>query len=106
MPCAPATTTTRSGLELWHEAGSTCWMKFHPVGWPARSGASRTWAYTSVEGDAGAGQEPPQRGCLELRQRKQLRVNNQAEFDYAKANDPTRLAYIRRRTWGESPERL
>ena len=92
-----ATTTTRSGS--WNCAtrpGSTSWTKSPPAGWPPKSSdATRTWAYIFRSKETLA--RDKNRACVvawSCGNESSYGINNQAEFDYAKAHDPTRLAFI------------
>jgi beta-galactosidase/beta-glucuronidase len=93
-------------LELCDEAGfyvldeiPSCW-----VAGEIRN-ASRTWAYTfrSME----TLNRDKNRACVvawSCGNESSYGINNQAEFDYAKAHDPTRLALISQANLGQNPK--
>jgi beta-galactosidase/beta-glucuronidase len=67
--------------------------------------ASRTWAYVlrSME----TFNRDKNRACVvawSCGNESSYGINNQAEFDYAKAHDPTRLAYISQANLGQNPK--
>jgi beta-galactosidase len=92
-------------MELCDEAGfyvldeiPSCW-----VAGEIRD-ASRTWAYVFRSKETLA--RDKNRACVvawSCGNESSYGVNNQAEFDYAKANDPTRLALISQANLGQNP---
>lgn len=91
-------------LELCDEAGfyvldeiPSCW-----VAGEIRD-ANRTWAYTFRSKETLArDKNRPSVVVWSCGNESSYGVNNQAEFDYAKANDPTRLAYISQANLGQN----
>jgi len=93
-------------LELCDEAGfyvldeiPSCWVSSEI------RNASRTWAYTfrSME----TLNRDKNRACVvawSCGNESSYGINNQAEFDYAKAHDPTRLALISQANLGQNPK--
>ena len=93
-------------LELCDEAGfyvldevPSCWVanEIHDT--------NRTWAYVFRAKDTVA--RDKNRACVVIwscGNESSYGVNNQAEFDYVKANDPTRLALMSQVNLGQSPK--
>jgi beta-galactosidase/beta-glucuronidase len=93
-------------IELCDEAGFYILDEI-PSCWVASEirNASRTWAYTfrSME----TLNRDKNRACVvawSCGNESSYGVNNQAEFDYAKAHDPTRLALISQANLGQNPK--
>jgi beta-galactosidase/beta-glucuronidase len=93
-------------LELCDEAGFYVLDEI-PSCWVASEirNASRTWAYTfrSME----TLNRDKNRACVvawSCGNESSYGINNQAEFDYAKAHDPTRLALISQANLGQNPK--
>jgi beta-galactosidase len=93
-------------IELCDEAGFYVLDEI-PSCWVASEirNASRTWAYTfrSME----TLNRDKNRACVvawSCGNESSYGVNNQAEFDYAKAHDPTRLALISQANLGQNPK--
>ena len=92
-------------MELCDEAGFYVLDEI-PSCWVANEikDASRTWAYTFRSRETLA--RDKNRPCVvawSCGNESSYGVNNQAEFDYAKANDPTRLALISQTNLGQNP---
>ena len=93
-------------LELCDEAGFYVLDEI-PSCWVANEikDASRTWAYVFRSRETIA--RDKNRACVvawSCGNESSYGVNNQAELDYVKANDPTRLALISQVTIGQSPK--
>ena len=82
------------------------WTRSLPAGWPTRSrNASRTWAYVFRSKETL--DRDKNRACVVVwscGNESSYGVNNQAEFDYAKAHDPTRLAMISQANLNQNPK--
>jgi beta-galactosidase len=92
-------------MELCDEAGFYVLDEI-PSCWVASEirNASRTWAYVFRAKETLA--RDKNRACVvawSCGNESSYGVNNQAEFDYAKANDPTRLALISQSNLGQNP---
>jgi beta-galactosidase len=93
-------------MELCDEAGfyvldeiSACWIAEEV------NNASRTWAYTSRTKETLA--RDKNRACVvawSCGNESGYGINDQAEFDYVKAHDPTRLAFISQQNLEKNPK--